>query len=101
MGIAHISTHSVEQMLACMEVIMGGVTERFPRLRFAFLEGLCGWLPFWLHRMDAYHVWRERYGEFTHLSMKPSEYFRRQGFCSVECVADCGGRVVDQVGADT
>src|SRR5437773_801802 len=28
MGIAHISTHSVEQMLACMDVIMGGVTER-------------------------------------------------------------------------
>jgi len=50
-GIAHISTHSMEQMLACMDIIMGGVMERFPRLRFAFLEGQCGWLPFWLGRM--------------------------------------------------
>ena len=39
LGIAHIATHSMEQMLACMDVIMGGVMERFPRLRFAFLEG--------------------------------------------------------------
>jgi predicted TIM-barrel fold metal-dependent hydrolase len=30
MGIAHISTHAVEQMLACMDIIMGGVMERFP-----------------------------------------------------------------------
>jgi len=39
LGIAHIATHSMEQMLACMDVVMGGVMERFPRLRFAFLEG--------------------------------------------------------------
>src|SRR5262249_29560076 len=69
MGIAHIATHSMEQMLACMDVIMGGVMERFPRLRFAFLEGQCGWLPFWLDRMDEHYEWREPYGEMTHLSM--------------------------------
>ena len=85
LGIAHIATHSVEQMLACMDVIMGGVMERFPRLRFAFLEGQCGWLPFWLGRMDEHYEWREPYGEMIHLSMPPSEYFRRQGFCAVDC----------------
>jgi predicted TIM-barrel fold metal-dependent hydrolase len=79
LGIAHIATHSMEQMLACMDVIMGAVMERFPRLRFAFLEGQCGWLPFWLGRMDEHYEWREPYGEMTHLSMPPSDYFRRQG----------------------
>jgi uncharacterized protein len=59
LDIAHISTHSMEQILACMDVIMGGVMERFPQLRFAFLEGQCGWLPFWLDRMDEHHEWRE------------------------------------------
>jgi uncharacterized protein len=98
LGIAHISTHSMEQMLACMDVIMGGVMERFPRLRFAFLEGQCGWLPFWLHRMDEHHEWREPYGEMTHLSMPPSEYFRRQGFCAVECDEGFVTHVVDAVG---
>lgn len=100
LGIAHISTHSVEQMLACMDVIMGGVMERFPRLRFAFLEGQCGWLPFWLHRMDEHHEWREPFGEMKHLSASPSEYFRRQGFCAVECDEEFVTHVVDVVGDD-
>ena len=100
LGIAHISTHSVEQMLACMDVIMGGVMERFPRLRFAFLEGQCGWLPFWLHRMDEHHEWRAPYGEMEHLTMPPSEYFRRQGFCALECDEALVGHVVQVVGDD-
>jgi predicted TIM-barrel fold metal-dependent hydrolase len=100
MGIAHISTHSVEQMLACMDVIMGGVMERFPRLRVAFLEGQCGWLPFWLHRMDEHYEWRHPYGEMQHLKMLPSEYFRRQGFCAVECDEEFVSHVVAAVGDD-
>jgi predicted TIM-barrel fold metal-dependent hydrolase len=101
LGIVHISSHSMEQMLACMDVIMGGVMERFPRLRFAFLEGQCGWLPFWLHRMDEHYEWREPYGEMTHLSAMPSEYFRRQGFCAVECDEEFVSHVVDVCGDDT
>ena len=100
LGIAHISTHSVEQMLACMDVIMGGVMERFPRLRFAFLEGQCGWLPFWLRRMDEHHEWRAPYGEMEHLTMPPSQYFRRQGFCALECDEELVGHVVQVVGDD-
>ena len=100
MGIAHIATHSVEQMLAAMDVIMGGVMERFPRLRFAFLEGQCGWLPFWLGRMDEHYEWREPYGEMAHLKMPPSEYFRRQGFCAVECDEEFVAHVVAAFGDD-
>jgi predicted TIM-barrel fold metal-dependent hydrolase len=100
LGIAHISTHSMEQMLASMDVIMGGVMERFPKLRFAFLEAQCGWLPFWLGRMDEHYEWREPYGEMTHLSAKPSEYFRRQGFCAVECDEEFVAHVVAAFGDD-
>jgi len=35
--------------------------------------------------MDEHYEWREPYGEMTHLAAKPSEYFRRQGFCACEC----------------
>jgi predicted TIM-barrel fold metal-dependent hydrolase len=100
MGIAHIATHSMEQMLACMDIITGGVMERFPRLRCAFLEANCGWLPFWLHRMDEHYEWRQPYGEMTHLSMPPSEYFRRQGFGAVECDESFVTHVVDAIGDD-
>ena len=78
-GIAHISTHPVEQMLTCMDVIMGGVMERFPKLRMGFMEGQCGWLPFWLDRMDEHYEWRKPFNEVDHLSMLPSEYFRAAG----------------------
>ncbi len=101
MGIVHISTHSMEQMLACLDIIMGGVMERFPRLRVAFLEAQCGWLPFWLRRMDDHHEWREPYGEMTHLPLRPSEYFRRQGFCAVECDEELVKHVVDAFGDET
>lgn len=37
----------------------GGVLERFPRLRVAFLEGNCSWLPWLLYRLDE--VW-EKFG---------------------------------------
>ena len=100
LGIAHISTHSVEQMLACMDVIMGGVMARFPTLRFAFLEGQCGWLPFWLDRMDDHHKWRQPYGEMQHLKMLPSEYLLRQGFCAVECDEEFVTHVVAAIGHD-
>lgn len=100
LGIAHISTHPVEQMLTCMDVIMGGVMERFPRLRMAFLEGQCGWLPFWLDRMDDHYVWRQPYGEMANLKLKPSEYFARQGFCAVECDEEFVTHVVDVIGDD-
>jgi len=100
LGIAHISTHPMEQMLACMDIIMGGVMERFPRLRFGFLEAQCGWLPFWLGRMDEHYEWREPFGEMTHLTMPPSEYFRRQGYCAVECDEEFVSHVVDAFGDD-
>ena len=100
LGIAHIATHSVEQMMACMDIIMGGVMERFPKLKFGFLEGQCGWLPFWLDRMDDHFEWRHPYGEMQNLKMKPSEYFQRQGFVAVECDEEFVSHVVDAVGDD-
>lgn len=98
LGIAHIATHSVEQMMACMDIIMGGVMERFPRLQFGFLEGQCGWLPFWLDRMDDHYEWRHPYGEMQHLKIKPSEYFQRQGYAAVECDEVFVSHVVEAIG---
>src|SRR5438874_1711648 len=69
----HMISHPFEQMLAALSIIAGGVLERFPRLKVAFLESGCGWLPFWLHRMDEHY--EKRAHEVPWLTMKPSEYF--------------------------
>ena len=77
-----IISHPLEQQMACMNLICGGVLEKYPRLRFAFLEAGGLWVPFWLARLDEFHA------KIGHLvpktKLKPSEYFRRQCFCSCE-----------------
>ena len=74
--------------------------ERFPKLQFGFLEGQCGWLPFWLGRMDEHYEWRHPYGEMQDLKMKPSEYFNRQGYAAVECEESFVSHVVEAVGGE-
>ena len=42
---AHTIDHPVEQMLALTATVIGGVLERFPTLRIAYLESGVGWVP--------------------------------------------------------
>src|SRR2546426_5197753 len=59
----HIYSHPVEQMLTAGAFCAGGILERHPRLRVAFLEGNCSWVPFLLCRMDEHWEWlRADYG---------------------------------------
>jgi predicted TIM-barrel fold metal-dependent hydrolase len=53
-GAQHIISHTMEMMLACMSMIWGGVVERHPKLRVAFLESGGGWIAPWLDRMDRH-----------------------------------------------
>lgn len=50
----HIVAHPLEQMLACLSFCGDGVLERFPELKVGFMESGCGWLPYWLERMDEH-----------------------------------------------
>jgi predicted TIM-barrel fold metal-dependent hydrolase len=71
-------------MFACADMIYGGVMERFPRLKVAYLEGNCAWIPWLLWRMGEY---AELTGIAEHPEMKlePLEYFQRQCWGAVEC----------------
>lgn len=71
-------------MLACADMIYGGVMERFPRLKVAFLEGNCSWLPWLLWRMGEYMELTGK-AEYPELKLQPLEYFQRQCFGAVEC----------------
>ena len=59
----------------------GGVLERHPRLKFVITEAEAGWLAWTLHAMDAMQH-RRRLGLNT-LSMRASDYFRRQGAVTI------------------
>ena len=48
--------------------------DRYPNLRFAFLEGGCTWVAAYLERMDD-HFENPRYNARQVISRPPSEYF--------------------------
>jgi predicted TIM-barrel fold metal-dependent hydrolase len=78
----HLFSHPFEQMAACAGLILGGVLDRHPRLRFAFLESGCGWVPYWLERMDGhFETWRHH---VRACKRRPSEAFAAQCFVSME-----------------
>ncbi len=57
----HIMGHADLQEGICRSLIMGGVTHRFPTLRFAFLEGGVGWAPELLGGLLGH--WKKRRAE--------------------------------------
>jgi len=89
----------IELMFAVGSFCAGGVLERFPKLRVAFLEGNCGWLPWALYRLDERWEMRKDYCNEP-MSMKPSDYFLRQCFISVDVEEDLVGDVVKRIGDD-
>ena len=77
-----IVAHPLEQEMASMDIVCGGVLEKYPRLRVAFLEAGGGWIGYWLHRLDEF---AEKIGHMMPaMKLKPSEYFKRQCFVSCE-----------------
>jgi predicted TIM-barrel fold metal-dependent hydrolase len=68
---------SVMQSLACL--ILDGVMDRFPRLKFGAIELGASWLPGWMRYMDSGHQAFYKNEERLHrLSAPPSEIVRRQ-----------------------
>jgi uncharacterized protein len=81
----HAITHPVGAMQAVYNFTVGGIWARFPKLRVGFMEANCGWLPFWLERLDEhYELMPEQAPGIDH---KPSEYFL-EGNCYISCEPD-------------
>ncbi len=88
----------LEQMLALGCFCGGGVLARHPKLRAAFLEANCSWLPWLLWRLDE--AWELDGDVFApQLKNKPSDYFRRQCVVSIEPDEVVANSVVEQFGS--
>ncbi len=78
-------------------VIGAGVLERYPNIRISFGESGIGWLPYALDRMDF--EWEDRFRDLG-LTMKPSDYWRRQ--CKATFQFDrIGTKLIDDIGVET
>ncbi|MCS6927035.1 MAG: amidohydrolase [Candidatus Binatia bacterium] len=71
--------HEIERSLAVF--VLGGVLERFPKLTIVSAENDVAWMPYLMWRMDMIHG---RLGALTNtkLSLKPSEYIKRQVYAT-------------------
>ena len=58
-----------------VSMMFAGIPELFPELRVGWMEGGCGWAPYWLERMDE--KWELRGAvEAPELKRPPTEYVR-------------------------
>src|SRR5215813_2462940 len=77
----HVATlhHEVERSIALF--VLGGVLERFPKLTIVSAENDVAWMAYFMWRMDFA---KGRIGALspTKLSLKPSEYVKRQVYAT-------------------
>ena len=69
--------HEVEKSFSTL--ILSGVLERFPRLKIVSAEVNCGWIPYFLQKLDKIGT---KTPFPTRLALRPSEYFRRQMYAT-------------------
>jgi predicted TIM-barrel fold metal-dependent hydrolase len=96
---SHLFGHTFEQMIALSVVLGEGLLDRFPKLRFVFLESGCGWLPYWFYRLDEHY---EVLGnQVPALQRTPSKLLER-GQLYFSCEADETelAHVVETIGDD-
>ena len=95
----HALDFSVSQMMASMDVICGGLLDEFKTLRFAFMEGSIGWVPWWIDRLN------EHFEKLPHhvprCIKEPSEYLKEpRTFFSCESGEKVLGYAVQVLGED-
>jgi uncharacterized protein len=88
---------------ALVALVAGGVFERYPSLKVAFFECSAEWPLYWMHRLDDDFEWlkddQERHLEIP-LSMKPSDYVRRNCYVTLEADEGPLTESLEQLGAD-
>ena len=88
----HISGFQIYMSTILMSLVYGGVLERHPSMRVVIGEGGIGWIPYILDHMDL--EWEDQFKDLG-LSMKPSDYWRRQ--CRATYQSDrIGIKLIDQ-----
>ena len=86
-------------------MIGSGVLERHPGLKLALTEGACGWVPAYLAQLDhgfAAQRAQAQLGDYAaHLSLKPSEYFRRNVRLGASCFTRREAEDRDAIGVES
>jgi predicted TIM-barrel fold metal-dependent hydrolase len=77
------------------QLMIGGVFDRYPRLRFVLTEVRSDWLPITLQILDSWYEQRD-----TPLKVRPSEYWERHCFATPSSIHKVEVEGRDGVGVD-
>ncbi len=80
-------------------IVYSGILERFPKLNFVSVESGVGWMPFLLEALD-YELDEAAPHAKDFLTMKPSEYFKRQIYACFWFEQEGFRTALDAVGVD-
>ena len=94
----HACSHPMEAQMAFVSLLESGVLERHPRLAIAFLEAGASWVPHWLWRLDEICYATTQHELNNTLTMKPSDYFKRQCWVTIEIGEPCLREVIQWIG---
>jgi predicted TIM-barrel fold metal-dependent hydrolase len=89
----------VGQIRWLANLLVSDVPERYPDLKFVSVESGVGWLPFLLDALD-YQFGETAPEHLAHLSLKPSEYFKRQFYGCFWFESGTVAPAIEQLGAD-
>ena len=89
-------------LMAFTAFLTGGLLDRFPHLRVAFLELGCEWVPFFIGRMDhMFRYFERQMPEVLAMKRKPTDYLRSgQVYVSCEVGEPMLPQVLAQLGDD-
>ena len=66
--------HPFGQMVNFAGMLFNGVFDKYPKVRFGFMEAGAGWVPYWMERLDEHYEYLQP--TVPWLTKPPSEYMR-------------------------
>lgn len=83
-----ITNFGLPPAVSAAQLVLAGVFDRFPSLKFFMAETRLGWVPFWLEHADLWYqrhcAWAEEQLGFKRLKRLPSEYVQEHIYWSVQ-----------------
>jgi len=92
----HITGFQMHMSLMLMQLMYSGALERYPNLKVVIGEAGLGWIPYVLQHMDM--EWEDQFKDLE-LTMKPSDYWRRQCYATYQS-DPVGIKLLDDLGED-
>ena len=89
----------VGNMRWMVNLLISDVPERYPNLNFVSVESGIGWIPFVLEALD-YQMGETSPEHLKHMTMKPSEYYKRQFYSCFWFEGPTVKPAVDYLGPD-